>query len=209
MTKRRLHIFLDHHDEMTDIEKELDNIETSWADFAHAINPEGTARVVRRDGENTNLRPQSLVAVHAHLEVRRNDFEQGDRSALFYALMYCAEENVPLPYWIGNELLNISSRLRAEPTKDTPPSDLHREFGFDKTLPATGTKAVSNRRKQKWANKIWFTTRTIMADQGISSVDAAVKMAIKKLDAPYAVRAATAMFNEVEQRQKKLTKPFK
>jgi len=209
VSKRHFQILFDHQDEMTDIEKKLDNIETSWADFAHAINPEGTARVVRRDGENSNIRAQSLVAVHGHLEVRRKDFEQGDRSALFYALMYCAEENVPMPYWIGNELLNIGCRLRTEPAKDAPPCDLHREFGFDKSLPATGTKAVSNRRKQKWANKIWFTARTIMADQGIMSVDAAVKLALKKLDAPYAVRAATAMFNEVEQRQKKLTKPFK
>lgn len=209
MNKRHFQILFDQQDEMTDIEKELDNIETSWADFAHAINPNGSARVVRRDGKNSNIRPQSLVAVHEHLEVRRKDFEQGDRAALFYALMYCAEENVPLPYWIGNELLNISSRLHAEPVKGTPPCDLHREFGFDKALPTTGTKAISNRRKQQWAAKIWFTARKIMVYQGITSIDAAVKLAIKQLDAPYAVRAATAMFNEVEQRQKKLTKPFK
>ncbi len=209
MTKRHFQIFLDYQQEMTDIEKELDNIETSWADFAHAINPNGAARVVRRHDGTSSIRCQSLVAVHAHLEIRRKDFEQGDRSALFYALMYCAEENVPMPYWVSNELQNIGGRLRAEPTKDAPPCDLHREFGFDKTLPTTGTKAVSNRRKQQWAAKIWFTARKIMVYQGITSIDAAVKLAIKQLDAPYAVRAATAMFNEVEQRQKKLTKPFK
>lgn len=209
MNKRYFNILFDLRDEMTDIEKELDNIEASWADFAHAINPRSSGRVTRRVEGSSSLRCQSLVAVHGHLEVRRKDFENGDRSALFYALMYCAEENVPLPYWVGNELLNIGSRLHAQPAIDTPPCDLHREFGFDKTFPTAGTKAISNRRKKYWANKIWDTARKIMVDQGISSVDAAVKQALRELDAPFAVRAATDMFNEVEQRQKKLTKPFR
>lgn len=209
MTKRYFNILFDHRDEMTEIEKELDNIETSWADFAYAINPDGEGRIVRRDGRTSNLRCQSLVAVHGHLEVRRKDFEQGDRSALFYGLLYCAEENVPLPYWIGNELLAIGQRLHADPDKGTAPSDLHHEFGFDKELPVSGARATINRRKKVWANKIWFKARRVMADRGVTSVDGAVKLAIRELGAPYSVRAATQMFNDVERRQKKLTRPFR
>ena len=211
MSKRYFNVFFDHFVEMTEIERELDNMEASWADFAYAINPMSEGRIQRRYGAEgpCSERGQSLPAVHGHLEVRRKDFEAGDRSALFYALLFCAAENVPLPYWIGNELLTIEKRLHADPEPGAAPCDLHDEFGFSKTLPTTGTRAVSNRRKANWAVKIWGCARRIMADRGITSVDAAVRLALKELDAPYAVRKATEMFNEVERRQKRLTRPFR
>lgn len=182
---------------MTEIENALDDLEPSWSDFAYAIRPKSMGRVSRRIPGRPTIRAQSLGQVQAILNGYREQFEAGDRAAAFSAMTTCAEENVPMPYWLAAAVLDIGTAVRAQPARGQQPKSLHDLFGLSKLLPTTKTRGSKVRRDLQLRAEIWAATHTLMRDRKLS-VDAAIKLAREKLNFPYAQRTARQMFDTQE-----------
>jgi len=178
---------------MTEVESALDDLEPSWADFAYAIRPDSMARVVRRPGVSPSIRCASLDTVHSVLEHYRELLGRGERPAIFDALTYCAEENVPMPYWLGAELIAIATQLHQKPTGKRPDS-LHQLFGMEARFPTSQTKAVKAKRDLHLRGQLWHAASTLMAGDANLSKDAAIKQAREQLRFPYSQRKARDMF---------------
>lgn len=180
---------------MTEVEAALDDLEASWADFAYAIRPNSMARVVRRLGGPASIRMDSLGQVHAVLEHYRGKLSSGDRSAIFDALTHCAEENVPMPYWVSAALIEIARELHHAPKLGAQPKSLHSLFGMDARFPTSATKAIKAKRDLQLRGQLWWTACTIMGDNPGISKDAAVKKACAELRFPYSHRKALQLFD--------------
>jgi hypothetical protein len=182
--------------EMTEVESALDDLEPSWADFAYAIRPDGMGRPSRRVPGVLSEKTQGLATVHALLEGYHDQYKAGERIGIFHALTTCAEENVPLPYWLATAILDIRKDVSAEPRKGELPKSLHDLFGLGQLLPLTRTKGMKARRDIQLQGRIWAATRTIMAERGTRLVDAALEEARRKLAFPYSQRKAREMFDK-------------
>ena len=185
---------------MTDVEAALDELEMSWADFAYAIRPDSKGRISRRHDLGSELGVLSLVKVHEILENYQNEFVAGNRFASFLALIYCAEENVPMPYWLANAVLNIASVLYAKPDSCIKPKNLHELFGAEQTFPTSQTRALKAKRDLHLRGQLWHTTRCLMHEKKLS-VEAAIKEARKQLRFPYSQRKSRDLFDEQEKTQ--------
>lgn len=177
---------------MTAAESALDDLEASWADFAYAIRP-GLARVVRRPGA-PGIQMAPLGTVRNVLENYREKTAGGDRSAIFDALTHCAEENVPMPYWLSTAIIGIARELHQPAASRAKPRSLHTLFGMDARLPTSDTKALKARRDLQLRAQLWFATKRIQTADGCS-VDAALKKARAELRFPYEQRKSRQMFD--------------
>lgn len=192
---------------LNETEVALDRLETSWADFVYGLRGHGRfIRAERRSG----LKTRGLLRVHQELERHRGDLIGGNRTATLNALIYCAQENVPLPYWLGDELLDIWR------TVNNSPSDLHELFGLAEKLPARGKKSRTLRRDMQLRGELWDCASELMARARRAtlhlSMDAAIMQARAKLKFPYSQRKSRQMFDEQERIQrahKSAAQPFR
>lgn len=185
---------------MTEIESELDDLEASWSDFAYAIRPGSLGRVLRRPGKQ-EVRMQPLGAVHSVLEHYREKEVAGDRAALFDALVHCAAENVPMPYWVGAAILDIARELHLPPIAGSSPKTLHELFGMEARFPVSATKAIKAKRDLHLRQKLWSSVHAIMRTEKLSK-DAAIGKAREQLRFPYSQRKARDLFDLQEEIQR-------
>lgn len=175
---------------LTEIESAFESLETSWCDFLYGVRG---ARYVRSERRNS-LRLSGFDKVHRMLDHYKQQFDEGDRSAIFKALVYSIQENVPLPYWLGDEILEISERVHRRP------SDLHKLFGLGAQLPTRGIKAQTLRQDARLQKELWFAASKLLADSDVS-VDDAIKQVREQLDFPYKQRKSLNMYNTQERIQ--------
>ena len=158
-------------------ETELARIEQNWADFA--------ARV--RTGKGRRAR--SLLYVHSLLELHRETLKTGDKSALLWALRTCCEENVPLPYWVADGILDIIKQVQKRPIS------LHDLFGLHKRrLRASGKRADADRDDLRHSGKLWREAAALIS-QGISR-DAALRRVLQENRFPFQLRKAVELYEE-------------
>lgn len=217
-------------DPLSDVERVLDGLEASWADFAyclrtaHTITDDKGKRIgvavdrYQRRAEGTRLRALSLDRVHALLEGARKKVAAGSRAAIFEAMLRCAEEGVPMPYWLADQLLDIGSRVR-ELKEGGEPANLHDLFGMQEVLPSGSgrnkVRAIGARREIAWRKKLWVEVHKVrreamaatkMKKKGAAirplSKEAAIRRARERLKLPFEQRKARAMFDEQERIQR-------
>lgn len=169
---------------------ELEQVEPAWADFARGLIGD-RLRIVRYPTPSP-LRARSLAEVQRILALYERELAEGDRYAILKALVLCAEENVPQPYWLGAAVIDICARLNAGPV------DLHKLFGADGKFPAKGKKARTNRDKPILRAKLWAAVMELKRNTPGMSDDAAIERARADLNFPYAQRASTDLFNEYD-----------
>ena len=133
--------------------------------------------------------------VHRILDSYREQFVDGNRLAIWTALIQCIEENVPLPYWLGDEILDIQKKVNREP------SSLHVLFGLESRLPAEGKRATTTRRDVQLRGKLWSKATELMAKSPRMSKDSAIKQARADLNFPYGQRKSREMFDAQERIQ--------
>jgi len=177
---------------MNKVEASLDSLEASWADFLYGVRT--GRRRIRAEGRSGGMRSRGLATVRRELDYHRARFDAGNHYAAWLALLYCVEENVPVPYWLGNAILTINMTVQREP------NSLHDLFGMSKSLPANGKRARKSRNDVQWQGKLWSTAAWLIADAGRAGskmdIDEAVRKARESLVGfPYEQTKATEMFN--------------
>lgn len=178
-------------------ETALELLEPAWVDFSWGVR---SGRRVIRSASRSGLRGRTLATVHRLLEQRHHqDFLAGKRIAIFSALVLCAEENVPLPYWLADELLAIARQVNESP------ASLHDLLGLGDVLPVDGAKAHTARENHRLQGELWSaaTLKIAKAKQAGRrlSVNSAIKEAMEDLHFPYAKTKAREMFDAQERIQ--------
>jgi hypothetical protein len=177
---------------LNEIEAALEPLETSWVDFLYGVRLHNRyIRAKRRSG----MRGFGLGSVHQILDHCRQRFFGGDRIAIWTALIYCIQENVPLPYWLGDEILDIEKKVNREP------SSLHELFGLEPLIPAQGKRAATTRRDVQLRGRLWHAASELMAKSKMRE-ESAIKQARKELNFPYGQRKSREMFDEQERIQR-------
>ncbi|OGA13736.1 MAG: hypothetical protein A3H32_14340 [Betaproteobacteria bacterium RIFCSPLOWO2_02_FULL_63_19] len=174
---------------LNEIEAALELLEKSWVDFLYGVRLGN--RCIRAE-HRRGTRGRGLATVHRMLEVYRRQLIDGKRIAIFTALTFCVQENVPLPYWLGDAILDIEAKVNREP------SNLHELFGLKALLPADGKRAKTTRQDLKWKHPLWHRVRELMVK---SSKDAAIKQAREELKIPYSQRKCREMFDTADRLQ--------
>lgn len=172
---------------LTKRETAFESLETSWCDFMYG------ARVTRyvRSERRKSLRLSGFDQVHRILDNHKQQFDEGDRSSIFKALIYSIEENVPLPYWLGDEILDINKRVNLKP------NDLHVLFGLQAKLPVEGKRGQTLRRDGLWQKKLFVVVSKLIVKEGVSK-ESAIKQAREQLNFPYGQGKSREMFDEQE-----------
>jgi hypothetical protein len=178
---------------LNEIETALEPLEKSWVDFLYGLR--GHGRHIRAE-RRQEMRGAGLRTVHRILDGHRQQFVGGDRLAVWTALIYCINENVPLPYWLGDAILDIHKKVNREP------SNLHDLFGLKSKLPAQGKRATALRRDLQWRGELWSAASALMVKpKPAMSKDAAIKKVRDDLHVPYSQRKSREMFDEQERIQ--------
>lgn len=175
---------------LTETEAALELLETSWCDFVYGTRVAGYIRSERRK----SLRFFGHLEVHRMLDHYRKQFLDGNRTSIFAALVYCIQENVPLPYWLGDVILDVDKAVC------TDPSSLHKLFGLESKFPAEGKRARKLRLDRQLQQKLWFVVKELLPEHS-GSVHAAVEHARMKLNFPYEQRKSREMFDAQERIQ--------
>lgn len=175
---------------LNEIEAKLDLLETSWADFLYGARVDRHIRAESRPA----LKFANLGKVHRVLDHHEQQLVGGNRTAIFTALIYCIQENVPMPYWLGDAILAINEKVRQDP------SNLHELFGLKSKLPATGKRAVTARRDVQLQGRLWVAVNKLMAKptEPKTSKESAIKQSREDLRIPYSQRKCREMFDAQE-----------
>jgi hypothetical protein len=185
------------------VEASLVPLEPAWVDFVYGAR--SLCRYIRAD-RRPGMRGAGLAKVHARLEAKRERLTAGERHAAFEALVLCAQENVPLPYWLGDAILDIAAALRRPATDDEPAGNLHELFGMEPEFPAGGKKAATSRRDAQLRGRLWEEAKRLLAAAAKAkkrpSLDDAIRQARATLNFPYSQTKARAMFEEQERIQR-------
>lgn len=180
-----------------DNERYIDKIESAWAKsalyfrtgnhFGHAVGSE---------------RARGLLTIHEQLEVYRQRFEDGkDTLALLHAVSVCAEENLPLPTWLA---VKYQEAFHSFLSLDGPTS-LDAIF-HSPNLPTNTSKKTAIAR-QNWQlgtsiySALWDVATT---DTGITSLDGALDVALKKNNFGVNKSKARSLFVMIEKNQLEL-----
>ncbi len=174
-------------DHLDDRERELDRIESSWADWTHGLRT--GLRFIRDGSFGEKARTLSLVHVKAQLDVYQSRFRAGEPTALIEAVSYSAEEGVPMPYWLRHEVMR-----RIEQTFEEAIS-LHEAFGLEGVLPSAGKKAETSRKFARSASHIYHLVCAMRNFEGLST-HAAIKKALTVHRFPFGLTKATALIND-------------
>ncbi len=189
MTKKLFEPDFDRHP-LNKIETALEPLEKSWVDFLYGVRVNRYIRAERRP----SFRFSGYDKLHRILDHYEQQLKDGNRTAIFTALIYCVQENVPLPYWLGDEILDINKKVHQKP------SNLHELFGLGSKLPARGERATKARRDVQLRGKLWDAASELIAKSKMSK-DSAIKQAREQLDFPYKQRKSREMFDAQERIQ--------
>jgi hypothetical protein len=172
---------------LTEIESALEPLEKSWVDFVYGARRR--TRYIRAEGRS-GTRGMGLATVHRTLDGYRQLLVGGNRLAIWTALTFCIQENVPLPYWLGDAILDIHGKVNREP------SSLHELFGLQSRIPAKGKRAETTRRDLQLRGRLWSAASALMVkpEPGLSR-DAAIKRARDELKIHYSQRKCVDMFD--------------
>ncbi|MGA8147286.1 MAG: hypothetical protein WB870_06890 [Gallionellaceae bacterium] len=168
-----------------EIENGIEPLETAWADFLYGVRL-GT-RYIRAE-TRPSMKGATLLAVHRLLDDYKRQAAEGEPIAVWRALIYCIKENVPLPYWLGDAILEIERKVNRKP------ASLHELFGLEAKIPAQGKRAETTRRDVNLQQNLWYVAKGLMATEKISA-DAAIKRAREQLNFPYSQRKSREMFD--------------
>lgn len=177
---------------LNESEAALEPLEKSWVDFLYGVRQGNRyIRAERRSG----MRGFGLGKVHRILDGYKQQLIGGNRIAIFTALIYCIRENVPVPYWLRDEILDIEEKVNREP------SNLHDLFGLESMIPARGKRARTTRRDVQLQQRLWGAASELMAN-GKMSKDRAIKQAREDLKFPCSQRKSREMFDAQERIQR-------
>ena len=180
-------------------EKEIARIERAWGDCAHGFRT-GTRWSWRPEGDTLHMQP--LLQVHEYLEVFRQRYDAGDKSAILWAIRECARENLPLPYWCATGFQECIRRFEAEPVT------LDKVFDVARRMPP-GKRGQNVRRAHSQAVRLAVRVWEIYAEEPRLSKDACIKRAREELRLPICQRKAIDLFNEHERQQKPFRKALR
>jgi len=203
---------------LNEVELTLEPLEKSWVDFLYGAR--GCGRYIRAEGR-PGMRCYGLEKLHRLLNEHKQQVAEGNRAAIFHALARCAEENVPLPYWLADEIIAMSHEVARVVGDGEPPRNLHELFGLECNFPADGKKAITKRRDAQLRKQLWLKVHELMRakaqdlmqtnlgftrEQAIERArsvghDGFIKEARKLLAFPYSQRKSRDMFDEQERVQ--------
>lgn len=171
-------------------ERELLAIEPSWADSQRGYRT--GFRCLKDQHGSVTLKCRSLQQVAAEFSRLKAEFDNGNKSAIIFAVQLAASENVPMPYWVGDSFgAGISKVHQGE-------SNLHTVFGFDRLYPTTAKRARKSLIDRETKVKLYVSVCESIA-KGMNKT-AAIKEAIKGL--PVQFRKAFDWYSEIDKRQK-------
>ena len=181
--------------DFTPAEQEIDHLCENWADCAAGFRL-GDRRIRRADG--THFRCFGLLTVHELFEVHRQNFENGDRAALFNALRLTLEENLPAPLWLADALTSVMDKFDKQPGLS-----LHTAMGLDSRYPLTAKKANTNRRNWNVSVELWGLVRVHQKEHGssVSGAIADVLASNPRIKATFSQRKAYDAFMQVDRVQ--------
>ena len=179
-------------------EQKLATVEQFWADCANFFR---TGTRLQRGGRD-RLRCMSLADVHHVLEGYRAKHEAGSGLALLNAIKHCADENLPMPYWLADEFRAVHARLHAEP------GSLHSLLGLDEVLPANGKKAATRRTQNQLAIQLYGEVSLLAQRASLSDWSALVEV-LKRPEFKHRIQLRTAwkLYVEARNLQKRLRPP--
>lgn len=205
-TKDHPFSFADLIPQYSDDENELLALQQSWADWSRALRTGVRARVKSGAMEsNYSFRGGSLAQVSALLDVHRESFTKGEKSALVDALRLTSEENVPLPYWLTDGILAALAEVERDPN-----STMHSAFGMESRFPISKAKGGKRARKARldWEVKVkLYMDASLLIAQGQMGKVAAIRSVTSGL--PIQFRKAFEWFNEMDARQKKMLRAWR
>lgn len=176
-------------------ETELGRVELAWADFVAAVRTGVRCNRAPVGSPNRGLRCDGLLRVHETLSIFEARWTAGDRKALLAGIVYCAEENVPLPYWIANAFLALVRDLR------TNPKSLHTLFGLDDTLRASGARGKADREDLRNGAKLYRLVASLRGRNASMSASAAIRDVLARHKFPFTQRKAYALFKRIDEKQ--------
>lgn len=172
----------------------------AWEDFeaflATGVNVQRRPGIVERCDV---LSPAEALEVFARLEAR---FVKGERGALWDGIRAACMYNVPLPYWLADELLRVDSALAN--TEQTA----HQLLGLEAALPTTAKRSAAARRQLRAARELWFLVKRLQRQAPGLSDTAAVQQARGQLGTPYSQRLCFTLFKEQDARQRAAAEPY-
>ncbi|MBS0402249.1 MAG: hypothetical protein U1E95_05330 [Rubrivivax sp.] len=155
--------------EFNGLERELDQLEPAWADFAHGIR---TGMRYRRDSPaGEAMVALSYVDTRRHFDAYRERFESGDDpTALLHALKFAFSQAVPVPYWVATAV-----RERIDKTLDMKtdtPHSLHDAFDLASAVPLSPKRYAQAKLYLRLLPRLYAGVTGLMADTGCSLDDA-------------------------------------
>lgn len=190
--------------DLDETELALERIEPAWADAAHALRT--GHRVTRLSDGQQSIRMLSLLAVHEMLKEYRRRAEADNGLAILEAVRYCSQENVPLPYWLGQAL---DAKLAAHASTEGPHSlDI---LFRDPALPVEGKKARTVRVLHEPAVRLYRAVEARRAAEIIKaeadhreprlSIDDAIRAELKDGNYRFKLTKARALYEELADSQ--------
>lgn len=176
-----------------DDERQLDTLESSWADFLHGLRT--GLRFVRDGTASEKMLAMSFPEVRQQFDAFRQRHEQGDGTALIEAMKYACEEGVPAPYWLALEVVPRVSRVFREAIT------LHEAFGLEADFPSTGKKAANSRRQLQHRHRLYRYVASLMHEESMS-LDPALRRVLKEHDFPFGLTVARRLFEDQERVQR-------
>lgn len=178
-----------------DAEREFLALEESWADYVRALRTGLLARV-RDGGKSVSIAPDA-AQMSAQLGVYRDDYAQGDRAALIDALRLVCQNNVPLPYWAADGILESLKELDTNPV-----ATLHSVFGMAPRYPVSPKRGRKGRDDWRTKQRLYMAVSWLIQAEGMAK-GKAIQKAIADEKLPVCVRKAHDWYAEVEAIQQK------
>lgn len=186
---------------LNDDEQALQNIESAWADCAHGFRT--GIRVKDKGSHGCSLRALGLLAIHEHMQVNKEKYDKGDDSMLLWTLRLALEENLPVPYWCADAILEKLKILQTEP------SSLHDLLGLAKTYPAPGGKRANNARINiALADELYWRVWQLKAEDNSISKETALQRVRKEYFPHVSQRKARQLLDKKENEQAPLRKAY-
>lgn len=193
--RRRLACFPEAN--LNEDERQLDALESSWADFLHGLRT--GLRFVRDGTASEKMLCMSFAEVRQQFDAYRQRHEQGDGTALIEAMKYACEEGVPAPYWLALEVVPRVSRVFREAIT------LHEAFGLEKDFPSakrkTDKKPANSRRLLQHKHRLYWHVASLMHEESMS-LDPALRRVLKEHDFPFGLTVARRLFEDQERVQR-------
>ncbi|MBL8376994.1 MAG: hypothetical protein JNM79_03935 [Burkholderiales bacterium] len=178
---------------LTDDERELARLETSWGDFSYSLRT--GHRINRENARRFKILGGGLSYVHQQFEVFRERIERGESGALVAALDYACEQGVPLPYWLAREIRNRLGQVFETETS------MHVAFDLSSILPERGKKARNARQKLKARLRLWVAVHEVKRNKK-KSLHVALQEVLREQPFPFGMTEARRLFNEQERVQR-------